>query len=229
MHRQTAKRGHLPLSKDPCGAQRSHGPFLWLGGASYGVAWPVPQTGHRLGAQPRRHRRLETGLLEFGQYFLALVFVGDQNLIISIEQYQRLSCVVAAIVRYRSNDRQLPVHMSLRAGNVVLDLMQRLGIVPELVFFLDQKPLQKGAGSRVGLRSEPITKVSDVFPRDELVHGPALPNVSLETRAVAAWEECRFVATQIAAPLPLAKALQRRRRIIGLSTVPILYSFSVSE
>ena len=60
-------------------------------------------------------------------------------------------------------------------GDVVLDLTKRLAIVPELVLFLDQKPVQQRAGGRIGLPLEPIEKMSDVLPRDELVHGPVLP------------------------------------------------------
>jgi len=45
-------------------------------------------------------------------------------------------------------------------------------IVPELVYFLDQKFVQKQTGIRIGLRFEPIAKVSDVFPRDKLVYDP---------------------------------------------------------
>jgi hypothetical protein len=67
----------------------------------------------------------------------------------------------------------LPVHMSLRAGNVVLDLTKRLEIVPELVFFLDQKPVQKRAGRRVGLRPEPVAKMLNVFPCIKTIPGLA--------------------------------------------------------
>jgi hypothetical protein len=113
-------------------------------------------------------------MLESNQYFLALVFVGEQDFTISAEQHQRVSCVVA-IALYRSNERLLPVHMFLRAGKVILDLTKRLAIAPELVFFLDQKLVQKRAGIRVGLRFEPTMKMSDVFPRDEPIHDDAAP------------------------------------------------------
>jgi hypothetical protein len=78
---------------------------------------------------------------------------------------------VVAVVLQDIDQRLLPVHAPLPVGDVSLDLTKCLRIVTQLVFFFDQKPVQLRSHCGIGLCFEPITKVPDVFLRDERAHG----------------------------------------------------------